>query len=910
MSITKIKKRDGRIVSFEKERITNAIIKAFEVSAEKNGEKCEELAEYVFEKLSVKYKGQNNAIPSIEEVQDLVEEILIENGYAKVAKAYILYRQKRAEIRKEKQILLDKEETDEVDKNFDINALRVLKSRYLRKNSEGRVTESPKQLFERVALHVTLPEILYDEHIFKKLKSQKYFKSQMDNINEEAEWKELEKYLKFAGKLRVGKYVLNEFHIKFFYRAYLRFEAQGLMLMSFKDIVKKLQNDEFKKHEKTADEFYNLMVSRKFMPNTPAIANFGSFLGMGSACFALDVDDSIESIMNTLRNAAIIFKSGGGLGYNFSKLRPKGDFIKKTGGESSGPISFMNLFDTMTDVVKQGGIRRGANMGILNSNHPDIEEFITAKDGNKMLRNFNISVLMMPDFWEYLKKDKPYPLINPRTGEIYRYASPKFLFDRIVYQAWESGEPGMIFYDHLNDYNPFFTGLGPLICTNPCGELPLYPSESCNLGSINLWAFVKKENKKSDKKFFDWDDFGKTVRATTRFLDNVIDINSFPISSIEEMTINNRKIGLGVMGLGDMLYELEISYNSEAGLTEMELIAEALNYHSKLESIELAKKRGKFPHYDKSFYGEGRLPFAASENLKKRTSRFDWQSVLDGIKKYGIRNSVITVIAPTGSISMIAGCSSGIEPVYSLIFEKNVAVGSFYYVDPVFEEKMLQEGLFDENLIKHILENKGSVQNISYIPPKFKKVFVTAHDIIPEDHIKALAVFQKWIDSSISKTINFPADATVEQMKKSYILAYELKCKDVTVFRDTSIKNQVLNAGGSKKESGISEVNLTKNIKQSSISANVVDKSPEKYKDNKEATAGLIKLKDEKASGMAIYHDPSPSVITASYSEFNNSSNGHYSKNGGLKDCPNCSSFLTFKEGCVSCPLCGWGLCS
>lgn len=892
MFISKIKKRDGRIVDFDKDRITGAIIKAFEASAEKDMEKCDNLANNVLEKLENKYNGQKNAVPAIEEIQDLVEETLIENGFAKVAKSYILYRRKREEIRKEKQIVLDKNEIDEVDKRFDVNALRVLKSRYLRKNPDGKVVESPKQLFERVALHAALPDILYDSKVFKKPKSQKYFKSQMDTQDENDVQKEIEKYLKFVGKMRVGKYVLNEFHLKFFYKAYLRFEQQGVVLMSFKDIVKSLQNDEFKKHEKTVDEFYNLMVLKKFLPNTPAIANFGSFLGMGSGCFALDVEDSIESIMDTLRNAAVIFKSGGGLGYNFSKLRPKGDFIKKTGGESSGPISFMNLFDTMTDVVKQGGIRRGANMGILNSNHPDIEEFITAKDGNKALRNFNISVLMMPDFWEYYKKDKPYPLINPRTGEVYKYASPKVLFDRIVYQAWESGEPGVMFYDHVNDYNPFFKGLGPLTCTNPCGEIPLYPSESCNLGSVNLSAFVKKVNKAENKKVFDWDDFEKTVRTATRFLDNVIDINAFPISSIEEVTTNNRKIGLGVMGLASMFYELEIPYNSEAGLTEMELMAEALNFYSKSESIELARKRGRFPNYDKSFYGEGRLPFSASDNLKKRNSKFNWEEIYEGIKKYGIRNSVNIAIAPTGSISMIAGCSSGIEPVYSLIFEKNVAVGSFYYTDNVFEETMLREGLYDENLIKQILENSGSVKNISYIPPKFKKFFVTAHDIAPEDHIKALAAFQKWVDSSISKTINFPADATVEQMKKAYTLAYELKCKDVTVFRDTSIKNQVLNSNLKETK------NEEKEIKG-------IDNSEEKYKDNKEALGMLAKSTSGVNGVTAAYRNQGAIAIAASLKN-----NSFITKNGGFTNCPSCSSKLTFKEGCTSCSVCGWGMCS
>lgn len=901
MSFSKIKKRDGRIAAFDKERIINALFKAFEASAEKDGEKCEELADVVVNKLTEKYKEKKKEIPSIEEIQDLVEETLIENGYAKVAKAYILYRQKRAEIRKEKQIILDKEEIDEIDKLFDINALRVLKSRYLKKNAEGKVIESPSQLFERVAIHAALTEILYDWQVFKKKpeglrrggsyeagKNNSRFKraeiKTCECNNDEIGIKEeeaLEKFLKMEEKLKIGKFILNRFHIKFFYRAFLRFEKKGLVKITFDDVIKKLQNDEFKKYENVIADFYEMMISRKFMPNTPAVANFGNFLGMGSACFALDIDDSIESIMETLRNAAVIFKSGGGLGYNFSKLRPKGDFIKKTGGTSSGPLSFMQLFDTMTEVVKQGGIRRGANMGILNSNHPDAEEFISVKTGNKALQNFNISVLMMPDFWDYYKQDKPYPLINPRTGEIAKYVSPKLLFDKIVYQAWESAEPGMIFFDHINSHNPFLKSLGPIVTTNPCGELPLYPSESCNLGSINLWAFVKREGRINGKKFFDWQDFERTIRLSARFLDNVIDINSFPLPSIEETTLNTRKIGLGIMGLGDLFYDLEISYNSASGLNFMEKIAEFLNYHSKIESIELAKKRGPFPYFKKSFYGEGKLPFSASEN--KDSWNFDWKKIIGDIKQRGIRNSVTTVIAPTGSISMICGCSSGIEPVYSLVFQKNVAVGSFYYLDPIFEQAMLKEGLFDDILIKHILDNNGSLQKISYIPPKFKKIFVTAHDVAPEDHIKALATFQKWTDSSISKTINFPAHASVEQMKKAYLLAYELKCKDVTVFRDKSIQNQVLVAASdSKKHEKIKE---------------------EKIKETETKENLLIRLKDEKAIGMVVYRDPSVIGNSEATKETGNSI-------GKPKNCPNCGSGLSYKEGCVSCPICGWGLCA
>ena len=878
MIFTKIRKRDGRIASFDKERIINALFKAFEAAAEKDGEKCEELANIVVEKLNQKYKEKTKETPTIEEVQDLVEETLIENGFAKVAKAYILYRHKRAEIRKEKQIILDKEEIDEVDKHFDINALRVLKSRYLKKNSEGKVIESPKQLFERVAIHTALPELLYDERVFNKdgiLRGKINFVKTHREENPEAE-----KFFKLEGKLKIGKYVLNRFHIKFLYHAFARFQSHGFAKIDFGELIKKLQNNEFDNHERTIDEFYEIMVSRKFMPNTPTIANFGNFLGMGSACFVLDIDDSIESIMDTLKNAAVIFKSGGGLGYNFSKLRPQGDFIHKTGGVSSGPLTFMRLFDTMTEVVKQGGIRRGANMGIMNSNHPDAEEFITAKEGNKALKNFNISVLMMPDFWDFYKKDQPYPLINPRTGQTAKYVSPKLLFNKIVYQAWESGEPGVIFHDHLNKYNPFLKHLGPIVSTNPCGELPLYPNESCNLASINLWAFVQRENKTSKKNFFDWQDFERTIKTATRFLDNVIDINFFPLSSIEEMSLNTRKIGLGVMGLGDLLFDLEIPYTSPAGLNFMEKIAEFLNYHSKSESIELAKKRGKFSYYDKSFYREGKLPFSAFED--KSSWNFDWQKISQDIKKYGIRNSVTTVVAPTGSISMIAGCSSGIEPVYSLIFQKQVSVGSFYYVDSVFEQTMLREGLFDEIFIKQVLENNGSLQAVPYVPPNLKKVFVVAHDISPEDHIKALAGFQKWIDSSISKTINFSNRATIEQMKKSYLLAYELKCKDVTVFRDQSIQNQVL---------------TTKELKEN------VDKKQEtdKDKDVKEKP-GFIRLKDEKAEGMVVYRDPSAIA--------NNENGVNQNSEAKLVICPKCASALTHKEGCISCSVCGWGLCA
>ncbi len=862
-----IRKRDGRVVPFDIARISEAVYKATEASGQPNRKMAGELAEKIVQKLAKKHKNFAKYTPTIEEIQDLVEESLIENGYAKVAKIYILYRQKRAEIRTEKQKILDKEEIDDIDKRFDINALRVLRSRYLRKDENGKVIESPRQLFERVAIHAVLPDILYDSRVtMPKPKISSGETNREERISDE-EAERLEE------KLFIGKYKLNRFHVKGLHYLFIRLEKGKRTKITWEKLVEMLKKNEFANYEKTAEDFYDLMVSRRFMPNTPAVANFGSYLGMGSACFALDIEDSIESIMDTLKNASIVFKSGGGLGYNFSKLRPEGDFIKTTGGTSSGPISFMRLFDTMTEVVKQGGIRRGANMGILNSSHPDIEKFVIAKHGNKALKNFNISALIMPDFWDFYKKNLPYPLINPRTGKPSRYVSARFLFEQIVYQAWESAEPGILFFDRINEYNPFFKSLGPVVTTNPCGELLLYPNESCNLGSINIWAFVKIDSR--EKKSVDWPALAKVVRKAVRFLDNVIDVNALPLKAIEDMTFNTRKIGLGIMGLGDTLYDLKIPFNSEKGRQFMEKLMEFVGYHSKLESVELAKERGVFPYFEKSFYTEGRLAFRGFDD--KKSWHFPWDKLAEKIKEFGIRNSYTTVIAPTGSISMIAGCSSGIEPVYSLAFQKNVAVGSFYFVNPVFENEMLREGLFDDTLIKDIVDNHGSIQGVQYIPKSFKKIFATSYDIVPEDHIRTLAAFQKWVDSSVSKTNNFPAKATVEDMKKSYLLAYELGCKGVTVFRDTSIEGQVLVVGDGKSKT-------------------------------KEDGSGLLRMKDEKAEGMAIYRAPTASgkiLEEGSGKDSADPING----NGKPLKCPSCGSELVKQEGCTFCQVCGWGLC-
>ena len=824
VKIATIKKRDGTEVAFDKLKIVEAIWRAQRAVGERDRRGAEQIADEVTQRLEAR-----GGIPSVEDVQDLVERVLIEKEKVKVSKAFILYRQKRAEIREEKKKVLNKGVIDEVDKTFDLNSLRVLVSRYLKKDEKGHVIETLKELFSRVAVHVGLPDVLYDPKVYKKDGGNEPFPTEQYEIT------------KIEG-FYIGKYQLNSFHLKALKQLYDRMNALGCMKVSWSRLLGMLEGREFDHIADSIDKYYYLMVSRKFLPNTPALANFGSYLGMGSACFVLDIDDSLDSIMETLKNAAIIFKAGGGVGYNFSKLRPEGDFVKTTSGVASGPVSFMKLFDTMTDVIKQGGIRRGANMGILNINHPDIEKFIKAKEGNSALKNFNISILVYPEFWDAYEKNEPYPLVNPRNGQVTKYINPRQLFDMIVYQAWESAEPGLIFYDTVNKHNPTLNALGPIVTTNPCGEVLLYPNESCNLGSINVWSYVQETGDTPVK--YNWDALKDDLEIAVRFLDNVIDINKYPIKDIETATLYTRKVGLGVMGLADLLYELKLGYNADDGILFMEQLAEYINYYSKVASIKLAEERGSFPLFESSLYKKGELPFDGFYN--KESWHFRWDELAARIQQKGLRNAYTVIIAPTGSISMIAGVSSGMEPVYSLVYEKNITIGSFYYVDPVFEKVLKDEGMYSNELLRDIINNGGSIRPIAYISDDMKRVFVTAMDIKPEDHVRAQAVFQKWVDSSISKTINMPAQATVNDVESVYKLAYKLGAKDITVFRDKSITSQVYITPTNREEDP------------------------------------------------AVVADSQPVAST----------------DQAIFKCPVCNTDLVYKEGCATCPVCGWSVCA
>lgn len=668
----KVQKRDGSLVDFDEHKIFRAIQKAaYEVlmNEEKSKEIARLAAQGVLSKIMSSYADK---IPTVEEIQDIVEDVLMETGYRSIARSYILYRQEHQDIRRVKVIYGVRD-----DLKLPLNTLTVLKSRYLQKDDHQKVTESPLELFARVARAVSEAESNY----LSKLSSR-----------EEAE-----------------------------------------------------------------EKFFKMMKRLEFIPNSPTLMNAGTSLGQLSACFVLPVEDSIEGIFESLKNMAQIHQTGGGTGFDFSHLRPKEDLVSTTKGSASGPVSFMSIFNQATGVIVQGGRRRGANMGILRCDHPDIEEFIEAKIPEGSFSNFNLSVGINDRFMEAVKRNQEFDLINPRAQKKVKTIKARALFDLMVFSAWRTGDPGLVFLDEINRYNPT-PRLGCIEATNPCGEIPLLPYESCNLGSIDVSKFVKDGS-------MDWKNLEETIKWGIRFLDDVIDVNRYPLPIIQKIAAGNRKIGLGVMGFADALIKMNIAYTSAEAVRKASDIMKFFQQASLKASQELANERGVFPNHSLSIYSR---------------------------KNLNLRNAALNTVAPTGTISIIAGCSSGIEPLFALSFVRHVLSGTrLFEVHPLFEMELRQRGLYSKELMAEI-GRMGSLQKIDLIPQDLRKIYITSFDVSPDTHLQIQAAFQKYTDNSVSKTINLSSDATVEDVRQIFLRAHEMKCKGITVYRYGTKPGQVL----------------------------------------------------------------------------------------------------------------------
>jgi len=666
-------KRNGSKAKYNRSKVAEAIYNASNAIGHENEthatqEMADKLAYEVEELIIKKFEDR---LPGVEDVQDTVELVLINNSLADIAKNYILYRNDRTQLRKEKARMGIVDEL-----KLSIPCCNTLKKRYLLKNANEEIIESTGELFRRVA--------------------------------------------KSVGGATKEKGLPKE------------------------------------------TEFYEIMVSQKFFPNSPTLMNAGTEQGCLSACFVLPIGDTMQDIMIAGYWSAMIQKFGGGVGMSFSRLREAGNHISTTHGKACGPIKVLKQMSSISDMVTQGGKRHSANMGILRIDHPDIEEFIVCKNGNPNLANFNISVAITDKFMEAAAEGKDFNLISPKDGKIIKTVKANILFEQIVENAWNKGDPGIVFIDEMNHKHQV---KGKIESTNPCGEQPLLPYESCNLGSINIEKFA------IDGKF-DWKEFKRVVGIAVVFLDNVISINKFPIvelkehklNSIQEETTKNRKIGLGIMGLANTLILLGLRYDTEEARDFAGKVMKTLTHTARDKSVELGKLRGNFPNF------KNRTKF---KNLKN------------------LRNATVTTIAPTGTISIIANTSSSIEPLYAVAVTRTTGWDSWDELNPLFEEMLKKQGVYNEEILQAI-SGKSSIQDIKAIPKSIRDVFVTAHDISPEDHIKMQSVIQKYTDNAVSKTVNFPSSATRDEVMMAYVLAFKTKCKGVTVYRDGSLSNQPL----------------------------------------------------------------------------------------------------------------------
>ncbi len=677
--VKKVVKRDGRVVDFSVNKIADAIFKAAESIGGNDRARSEQLAGMVLQKLE---RDFSKKIPTVENIQDAVEKVLIEQGHARTAKAYIIYRHHKNEERERRAFILGEKHSSGDNLLFSNEALSILERRYLLKDPSGNLVETPKQMLERVARNVAEADSIY------------------------------------------GK------------------EKESV--------------------QQTAGKFYQIMSRLQFLPNSPTLMNAGTKSQQLSSCFVLPLDDSMSGIFGTLLNSAVIHQRGSGTGFSFSRLRPKGDPVNQSLGVAAGPVSFLGVYDSALDVIKQGGVRPGANMAVLRVDHPDIIRFIEAKREKKSLKNFNISVAVTDNFMRAVEEDRDYFLRNPRTDKFCGKLRARDVFAIITQNAWKTGDPGLVFIDEINRKHNA-EHLGEIETTNQCGEAPLLPYEGCALGSINLSKFVDEE-----KKDFLWEELREVVRTAVHFLDNVIDQNQYPFKEIEEATKRTRKFGLGLMGLADTLFSLEIKYDSEEGLEFADRLMSFIKETAYQMSSELAEERGVCPAWNGS-------EFQKSDQK--------------------MRNMNCNSISPTGTISILAGTSSGCEPLYALAYQRTV-LGSneIMCINSIFEKVAKKRGFYSPELMRRI-GKVGSVQQFKEVPKDVRDVFVTAPEISPKWHVKMQSTLQKHVDNSISKTINFPHTAAIRDIEEAYLLAWKAKCKGITIYRDGSYEDQVMSIG-------------------------------------------------------------------------------------------------------------------
>jgi len=742
MWVKKIAKRDGREVEFEIAKLVKAIEKAGSQTGEFNNDEAKRLAEITVALIEKSLKDRESA--QVEKVQDIVEQVLMAAGHYKTAKAYILYRAARSDERRVERIIGVKDDLD-----FSPNQLKVMRNRYLLKDQDGNVIETPSELFHRVAKNLA--------------------------------------------------------------------------------VVEKAE-----KRKQIEAEFYEVMSRLEFLPAGRTLNNAGTPQSQLANCFVLPVEDSMEGIFDSVKWMAMVHQRGGGTGFNFSKLRPRGDIVtKSSGGFATGPVSFMKVFDIATRQVMQGGKKRGANMGILNVDHPDILDFITAKSERGEIENFNISVGVTDAFMKAVDADKEWHLRNQRTGEVVQTMQARTLMSQLVSLAWRTGDPGLIFLDPINRNNPLLKKYGRIEATNPCGEQPLHPFDACNLGSINLAKMIVGGKVDFERLKF-------VVQTGVRILDNVIDACKYPLPQITETVRANRRIGLGVMGWADMLYQLRIPYDSEAGVKLARKIAKFIQEEAWQVSRELAKEKGTFPRWKDSAFAKA----TASKVVAK------------------VRNLAITTIAPTGSISMLCDASSGIEPVFALAYTKNVVEDNgLSYINRYFREELERAGWADgdtehkvrDRIVREVAQT-GSVAHVSGVPDEVKSVYRTAHDIAPIWHIKMQAAWQSYTDNAVSKTINFPNSATIDQVEEAYMMAWKMGCKGITIYRDGSKDVQILNVGTNAQISN----------------------------DNSQIIQSKIKIETLKERSAKRKH---------------------------MSECPECGGKLAIEEGCAKCYGCGFSVC-